>query len=89
MIDPGPADPLAIERPMQRLQVGRVGGPGIDHRHLARTDDVGPRTGEGERAGILGDHPPDQRRDLIGLAVAELEVTDMGDHGGWRPGACD
>jgi hypothetical protein len=53
----------------------------IDDRHLTVADDVGAGALEGEGAGIVGDHPADQRRHLHRRPVVELEVLDEGNAG--------
>ena len=46
------AHPLALGRGQDRRQMLGQIGPGIDYRHLAPADDIGLRTGIGERRRI-------------------------------------
>jgi len=74
------ADALARHSGQQGLQMVRVVRAGIDDRHHPLADDVGAGAGEGERAGVVGDHPSDQRGDLVRAPVLELYPPDEGDH---------
>ncbi|MNS21824.1 hypothetical protein D3C72_535980 [compost metagenome] len=79
------ADRPPLHRPQQGVQVGFVLGARIDHRHARirhiAPDDIGSRSGEGEGTRIIGDDPLDQRRNLIAMAVGEVELANIGDHG--------
>ena len=73
---------LALERRLEGGEVGGVIGTGIDHRDLARPNDIRARAEVGERAGVVGDHPPDLRGDLVDPSVLELQLThELEGHG--------
>ncbi|MNQ90383.1 hypothetical protein D3C85_1057230 [compost metagenome] len=80
------ADRPSLHRPQQGVQMRLVLGAGINDRHArarhVAPDDIGPRARKGERPRIVGDDPLDQRRDLIATAIGEVELSDVGDHGG-------
>ena len=50
------------------------------HGDLAVADDVGACAHEGERTGVVGHDPADQRRQPVTGAVLEGDVADEGDH---------
>ncbi|GAB1363973.1 hypothetical protein MASR1M32_32090 [Rhodobacter sp.] len=57
--DKDDGNPLAgVESGENGLQVALKGGTGVDHRHLARADDVGPGPRPGHRRGVPGQNPP-------------------------------
>ncbi len=57
---------------------------GIDDRDLPVADDIGAGAGEGHRAGVAGDHPPNQRRKSDELARLDREGAVEGDVLGLR-----
>ena len=69
--------PLSPERRRERREMARVVGAGVDHRHLARADDVAAGAGEGHRPPIRrGHHAQPGRQDLRDpdrRRVAEVE----------------
>ena len=65
------AHPLAVERGGERIAMRIERRPRIDHRDVARPDDVGPGAVIGELGRVLGDDPPHARRDLFDTSVLE------------------
>ena len=72
-------DRLAVEDVQQRRDMLVVERPRIDNGDVTAADDVGAGAHISERAWIVRNDPPDQRGDLLHLAVFELDVFDEGD----------
>ncbi len=72
---------LTLQRGQQGLEMAVEVGTRIDDRYRSLSDDVGAGADIGEGPRIVGDHPADQRRDLVAASVLELDLADEGDHG--------
>jgi hypothetical protein len=72
-------DGLVAHGGQQRRDVGLVERAGIDDRDLPAADDVGHRALERERAGIVAEHAPHARRDLLHRVRREVEALVEGD----------
>lgn len=68
-------DAQARERPLQGFHMLRQERPGIDHRHLARADDVGAGPHEGVGTWIVRQHAADRRTEPHRLAIGRPEVA--------------
>ena len=68
-----------LKRGQHGLDVGGVVRAGIENRYLTPADEIGagPIVRKGTR--ILGDHPPDERRERHGLTVRRLRLGDEWD----------
>ena len=76
------------QRLQQRVDMRLVERSGIDHRHIAMTDDIGARTLEGERPGVACDQPSYLRCNGFQSSVFERQLTSLGNvHGMWRGSA--
>ena len=60
------------------VDVGGVRRARVDDRHVAAADDVGAGAVERERAGVLRDHPPNQRAQRRRLAILEIQLAPEG-----------
>ena len=56
-------------------------GTGVNDGDVALADNVGTAARVSERAGIVGDHPPQAGREHIGHAVREVDVFNEGNCG--------
>jgi len=75
------ADSLAVEGRDQSLQVRGQHRAGVNDGNGAAPDDVGPRAGEGEGAGVRRHDPSDERRYRVAAPIGEVEISNEGDHG--------
>ena len=73
------ADPLAVGRRKNGIDVFGIGRTGIDHGDVAVAEDVGAGAVQREWTGILRDDPADQRRQLGHCAVFEIELAPKRD----------
>ena len=71
--DENVADRFARQCVHDGLNVVCIGRAGVDDRHLPVPQDVSASAVERKRAGVLCNHPSDQRRNLVDLAVAEVQ----------------
>ena len=75
MGDQDVADRFAVERSDKGVEMRFVERPRVDHGHVSPADDVGACAGEGEGARVVGDHSPQQGRDLGDLAILEVDFA--------------
>src|SRR5438045_4991755 len=68
-------DGLAANRIEQRRRVLLIVGTGIDNRDLALPYNVTHRPGEGERAGVIAENPPNAGSHLVDYAGLERKVA--------------
>ena len=73
--------PLAFNRREQGIEMRIIIGTGVNDGDVALADNVGTAARVSERAGIVGDHPPQAGREHIGHAVREVDVFNEGNCG--------
>ena len=66
---------LAPHRVEKRCQLRVVVRPWVDHRHVARTDDIAIGALEGIGARVVHQHAADEGGDAVGLAGRHLKVA--------------
>ena len=72
-------DRFAVQHVEQGRDMVFVQRTRVDDRDIAVADDIGSRAHIGERSRVVRDDPPDQRANLLNLAVFEFDVFDEGD----------